>query len=53
MNKISTEELFKILRGLDSKTNFFVISHKGDILDNKFESKIEFTKERNFSQMKI
>mgnify|MGYP007000245221 len=34
-------------------TNTFIISHKGDILDGKFDSKIEFVKERNFSKMKI
>ena len=27
LDSASTEELFKILRGLDDKTNFFVISH--------------------------
>ena len=47
------ENLLKILNTLGEDTNTFIISHKGDILDNKFESKIEFTKERNFSQMKI
>ena len=47
------ENLLKILNTLSEDTNTFIISHKGDILDNKFESKIEFTKERNFSQMKV
>ena len=47
------ENLLKILNTLGEDTNTFIISHKGDILDNKFESKIEFTKERNFSQMKV
>jgi len=41
------------LHTLGEDTNTFIISHKGDILDGKFESKIEFTKERNFSKMKI
>ena len=27
--------------------------HKGDILDGKFDAKIEFVKERNFSKMKV
>ena len=47
------ENLLKILYTLGEDTNVFVISHKGDILDGKFDSKIEFTKEKNFSQMKI
>ena len=45
------ENLLKILYTLDNDTNVFVISHKGEILDGKFESKIEFKKERNFSKM--
>ena len=45
------ENLLKILYTLGEDTNVFVISHKGDILDGKFEQKIEFRKERNFSKM--
>ena len=45
------DNLLKILGTLDEGTNVFVISHKGDILDGKFRSKIEFTKEHNFSKM--
>jgi len=44
------ENLQKILSHLDD-TNVFVISHKGDILDGKFRSKIEFIKDKNFSKM--
>ena len=47
------ENLLKILYTLDASSNTFIISHKGDILDGKFESKIEFYKDRNFSKMKI
>ena len=47
------ENLLKILNTLGEDTNTFIISHKGDILDGKIESKIEFTKERNFSKIKI
>ena len=46
------ENLLKILYTLDKDSNTFIISHKGDILDGKFESKIEFAKERNFSKIK-
>ena len=45
------ENLQKILLHL-SDTNVFVISHKGDILDGKFDRKIEFFKDKNFSKMK-
>lgn len=46
------ENLMKILYSLDDDTNVFVISHKGEILDNKFNNKIEFFKDKNFSKMK-
>ena len=46
------DNLMKILYSLDDNTNTFVISHKGDILDGKFGEKIEFVKEKNFSQKK-
>ena len=46
------ESLTKILNTLEDGTNVFIISHKGDILENKFRSKIEFIKERNFSKIK-
>jgi len=45
------DNLMKILHTLDNHTNVFVISHKGDILDGKFNEKIEFVKDRNFSKM--
>ena len=47
------DNLMKILYTLDDQaTNVFVISHKGDLLDGKFRSKIEFIKEHNFSKMR-
>ena len=45
------DNLMKILYSLDDNTNTFVISHKGEILDGKFNAKIEFKKEKNFSKM--
>ena len=45
------ENLLKILNTLSDDTNIFVISHKGEILDGKFNSKIEFKKEKNFSKI--
>ena len=46
------ENLTKILSTLDDDTNVFIISHKGDVLENKFRSKIEFWKDHNFSKIK-
>ena len=46
------DNLMKILEELEDNTNTFVISHKGEVLDGKFNSKIEFFKHKNFSQMK-
>lgn len=45
------ENLLKILDTLDKDTNVFIISHKGELLDNKFERKIEFVKSKNFSKV--
>lgn len=45
------ENLTKILDTLDENTNVFVISHKGELLDGRFDSKIEFSKVKNFSKI--
>jgi DNA repair exonuclease SbcCD ATPase subunit len=45
-----TEELMKILHMLDG-VNLFVISHKGDILQDKFSNVIKFDKVKNFSRI--
>ncbi len=45
-----TEELMKILQMLEG-VNLFVISHKGDILQDKFMNVIRFSKEKNFSRI--
>tara|TARA_A200000159_G_C7327681_1_gene341668 strand:+ start:768 stop:2483 length:1716 start_codon:yes stop_codon:yes gene_type:complete len=46
------ENLFKIIYSLGQTANVFVISHKGEVLDNKFKHKIEFYKDKNFSKIK-
>ncbi len=46
------ENLFKIIHTLGADTNVFVISHKGEILDGRFKSKMEFYKDKNFSKMR-
>tara|TARA_B100000927_G_scaffold202330_2_gene163949 strand:+ start:10922 stop:12640 length:1719 start_codon:yes stop_codon:yes gene_type:complete len=46
----ATDELLKILKSLGSETNFFVISHKGEVLADKFEKQIRFEKINGFSK---
>ena len=48
-----TEAFLKILNSLDEKTNVFVISHKGEILYDKFRSTIKFIKEKQFSKIEV
>jgi DNA repair exonuclease SbcCD ATPase subunit len=50
LDTTGTEELMKILHGLD-EVNLFVISHKGDILQDKFANTIKFEKVKNFSRI--
>lgn len=47
----ATDELMKILRTLGSETNLFVISHKGEVLIDKFDRTIKFEKVQDFSKM--
>ena len=51
LDQSATDELMRILKGLGEKTNLFVISHKGDVLYDKFERIVEFSKEGDFSNM--
>jgi DNA repair exonuclease SbcCD ATPase subunit len=50
LDTTGTEELMKILHGLED-VNLFVISHKGDILQDKFANTIRFDKVKNFSRI--
>ena len=45
------DEFLKLLNGIGGDTNTFVISHKGDILQDKFRSVIRFEKVKNFSRI--
>ncbi len=45
------DEFLKLLNQLDNETNVFVISHKGDILAEKFKKEIRFEKIKNFSRI--
>ena len=44
------EEFLKLIHSLED-ANVFVISHKGDILQDKFRSTIKFEKHKNFSRI--
>ena len=46
-----TEEFLKLINMFNDGTNIFVISHKGDVLADKFKHTIKFGKVKNFSQM--
>ena len=51
LDSSATAELLSILRSLGTSTNLFVISHKGDILVDKFLRTIKFEKINDFSKM--
>ena len=46
------DNLTKILGTMDEDSNVFIISHKGDVLQDKFRSRIEFFKKNNFSKIR-
>ena len=46
-----TDDFLKILNSFEIKQNIFVISHKGDVLFDKFNSIIKFSKVKNFSKI--
>ena len=50
LDATGTDDFLKILNSLESQ-NIFVISHKGDVLFDKFNSIIRFEKQKNFSKM--
>ena len=45
------DEFLKLLDDLGKDTNVFVISHRGDILQDKFRSVVKFEKHKNFSRI--
>ena len=53
LDEAGIENLLKILHTLGDDTNVFIISHKGEILDGKFERKLEYTKQNNFSKLTV
>jgi ATPase subunit of ABC transporter with duplicated ATPase domains len=45
------ENLLKVLYTMDQDTNTFIISHKSDVLEGKFQNKLLFKKVNNFTEM--
>ena len=46
-----TDYVMNLLNTLGDETNVFVISHKGDLLFDKFRSVVKFEKHQNFSRI--
>lgn len=46
-----TDEFMKLLHSMGQEINIFVISHKGDVLSDKFENVVKFEKIGNFSKI--
>ena len=47
----ATDEFLKLINAQDEKSNIFVISHKTEQLNDKFEKIIRFKKIKNFSRI--
>ena len=52
LDEDGVDNLVKILYTMGEETNVFVISHKSELEDAKFQRKIEFVKDKNFSKIK-
>jgi DNA repair exonuclease SbcCD ATPase subunit len=52
LDDYATESFLNILKSVDKNTNVYVISHKSkELLQDKFQQHISFTKKNNFSRM--
>ena len=51
LDEDGTSDFLKIIHSLGSDSNVFVISHKGEILHDKFKHIIKFEKIKNFSRI--
>ena len=51
LDEDGTGDFLKILHSLGNESNVFVISHKGEVLYDKFKSMIKFEKHKNFSRI--
>tara|TARA_B100000902_G_C27310151_1_gene917887 strand:+ start:697 stop:2409 length:1713 start_codon:yes stop_codon:yes gene_type:complete len=48
-----TDEFLRIIRGGQPDTNIFVISHKSEVLHDKFDRVLKFDKVKNFSKVQV
>ena len=53
LDQSATDELMKILKNKLDKTNLFVISHKGEVLIDRFDKTVEFKKDGDFSNLHL
>lgn len=51
LDSSATDYVMQLLNTIGEDTNVFVISHKGDMLFDKFRSQIKFEKKNNYSVM--
>lgn len=51
LDAAGVDEFMKIISDLTKDTNLFVISHRGDMMVDKFDSVIQFEKHGNFSRI--
>ena len=51
LDEDGTGDFLKILHSLGNESNVFVISHKGEVLYDKFKNMIKFEKHKNFSRI--
>lgn len=51
LDGVGIENLIETLRNMNSSDNIFVISHRGDMFGDKFDSHVRFEKLKNFSQI--
>jgi DNA repair exonuclease SbcCD ATPase subunit len=52
LDSAGTEEFMKLLQTISGKINIFVISHKPDVISDKFDQIIRVEKKSNFSSMR-
>ena len=51
LDGLGIENLIDTLHNLNSNDNIFVISHRGEMLQDKFDHHLRFEKVKNFSQL--
>lgn len=51
LDSSGSEEFIKILQDLAGDTNIFMISHRADGIQDKFDRTIEFVKDKNFTRL--